>query len=436
MSQVETDSGTTAFVFTVTLDSNVDTPLTVDYATADGTAENELGDGDYLSTTGNLGFVGLAGETLQVTVLAQGDTKVEIDETFDLLLSALNANGRDVSIADSTGVATLTNDDSATLSIDDVTQVETDSGTTIFRFDVTLDNDVQDGLTVAIDTQDGTAVEGGAGVGDDDYETNTGSTIDFVGTLGETHQFDVKVNGDEVVELDEIFDVLLGALTNIGPTAADDITTVDGQGTIVNDDQALISIDDVSQSETDGVTTFTFTVSSTNQVDTTVTMTADTSDGSAVEGAAGAGDDDYLPISGATVTFLAGSTSETIDVTINGDDVVELDENFFVNLTNLLAGGRDVALADDQGEGTIENDDSATLSIGDVSQSETDAVTTFSFPVTLSGQVDTTVSTAVNAADDSAVEGGGSVGDDDYEAISGGTVSFIAGGTAENDQVE
>ena len=45
-------------------------------------------------------------------------------------------------------------------------------------------------------------------------------------------------------------------------------------------------------------------------------------------------------------------------------------------------------VTDATGAGTIQNDDSATLSIGDMSQSETDGLTTFSFAVSLSGQVD------------------------------------------------
>jgi hypothetical protein len=268
-------------------------------------------------------------------------------------------------------------------------------------------------------------------VGDDDYQANTGGTIAFLGTAGETHEFVVEVNGDQIVELDEIFNVVLGALTNIDPTAGDDITTVNGQGTIVNDDHATLSINDVSQTETDGLATFTFTVSSTAQVDTAVMLTSNTADGSAVEGGAGVGDDDYEAFSNGSIAFAPGSTSETIDVTINGDQVVELDEDVFVNLTNLLAGGRDVTFADDQGEGTIQNDDSATISISDVSQTETDGDATFTFTLSSTAQVDTAVRLTADTADGSAIEAGTSVGDDDYEAISGASVDFASGSISE-----
>ncbi|NEP14722.1 MAG: DUF11 domain-containing protein [Symploca sp. SIO2C1] len=47
----------------------------------------------------------------------------------------------------------------------------------------------------------------------------------------------------------------------------------------------------------------------------------------------------------------------TIPVDVNGDTLLEIDETFFVNLSNIQAGGRTVSFADDQGIGTILNDD-------------------------------------------------------------------------------
>jgi hypothetical protein len=65
-----------------------------------------------------------------------------------------------------------------------------------------------------------------------------------------------------------------------------------------------------------------------------------------------------VAISGGTVTIPAGSTSVNVVVTVNGDGTVEADETFFVDLSGLLAAGRDVSFGDSQGQGTIENDDS------------------------------------------------------------------------------
>ena len=63
----------------------------------------------------------------------------------------------------------------------------------------------------------------------------------------------------------------------------------------------------------------------------------------------------------------------TVDVIVAGDQTVELDETFFVDLSGLAASGLAVTLADNQGQGTIVNDDSAVISVDDVSQDEGDS---------------------------------------------------------------
>ncbi len=61
--------------------------------------------------------------------------------------------------------------------------------------------------------------------------------------------------------------------------------------------------------------------------------------------------------------------------------MIEPNETFFVNVTNVTGA----TVGDGQGVGTIQNDDSPTLSINDVSASEGNAgTTTFTFTVTSS----------------------------------------------------
>jgi len=62
----EGNSGATAFSFTVTLNAAVDSAVSVNYSTADGTAT--LADNDYASAAGMLNFTGTAGETKTLTV--------------------------------------------------------------------------------------------------------------------------------------------------------------------------------------------------------------------------------------------------------------------------------------------------------------------------------------------------------------------------------
>ncbi|MHC4206378.1 MAG: choice-of-anchor D domain-containing protein, partial [Planctomycetota bacterium] len=235
-----------------------------------------------------------------------------------------------------------------TLTINDVSQVETDSGLTDFVFTVTRSHN-QSPLTVQYQTQDGLIYPAHAGT---DYNATGLQTLSFSTGGSLTQTVTVQVQGDETVELDETFLVEL-----LNPVAAD-LSDDQGLGTIVNDDSATLSIGDVSQFETDGLTTFIFTITSTAQIDTTVSVTVDTADGTAVEADAGVGSDDYEVIVDGVLDFAAGSTSETIAVTINGDNLAEYDETFFVNLSNIMASGRDVTFADSQGKGTILNDDS------------------------------------------------------------------------------
>ncbi|MBV9467892.1 MAG: CHRD domain-containing protein, partial [Abitibacteriaceae bacterium] len=86
----EGNSGTTNAVFTVTLDvPNSAAPVTVNYATANGTATTA--DNDYVATSGTLTFT--PGQTTQTLIVPiNGDLKFEPNETFTVNLSnAANA---------------------------------------------------------------------------------------------------------------------------------------------------------------------------------------------------------------------------------------------------------------------------------------------------------------------------------------------------------
>jgi hypothetical protein len=103
VSLVEGNSGLKAFQFKVTLDKASTSPVTVKYATSNGTASSSS---DYNGTSGTLTFA--ANETVKmVTVFVKGDTLHEVDETFFLNLSTpTNAT---ISVAKGTG--TIRNDD-------------------------------------------------------------------------------------------------------------------------------------------------------------------------------------------------------------------------------------------------------------------------------------------------------------------------------------
>jgi hypothetical protein len=99
----EGNSGTTSFTFTVSLTAPSSAPVTVRYATANGTAKSGK---DYVAKSGTLTFA--AGETTKtITISVKGDKSKEAHETFFLNLSS--ASG--ALIDDSQGVGTISNDD-------------------------------------------------------------------------------------------------------------------------------------------------------------------------------------------------------------------------------------------------------------------------------------------------------------------------------------
>ena len=367
----ETDSGPTTFTFTVTLDTEVDTGVSFDFATANDTATSGNDYTAIASMTRNFGSL-TAGATETITVQVTGDVKVELDETFFLNLSSIAASGRDVTFADNQGLGTIENDDSATISIDDVTLDEGDTGTTTFTFTVTLDTEVDTGVSFDFATTDNTAT-----TADGDYVGISTTTRSFSSTqAGSTETITVQVNGDWTVERDESFFLNLSGISAVGR----DVTFSDSQGlgTIENDDSATISINDVTLNEGNtGTTTFLFTVTLDTEVDTGVSFDFATADNTATTA-----DGDYVGISTTTRSFSstqAGST-EIIAVQVNGDGTVELDQTFFLDLSGISAGGRDVTFADDEGLGTILNDDASVLTIRDSIVQEGDSgITPFIF---------------------------------------------------------
>src|SRR5207302_569341 len=88
VSGLEGNSGTKPFTFTVNLSAASSAPVTVNFATQNGTA---LTGEDYLAASGTLTFA--PGETSKpITVQVSGDTTPEADETFYVNLSGASAS--------------------------------------------------------------------------------------------------------------------------------------------------------------------------------------------------------------------------------------------------------------------------------------------------------------------------------------------------------
>jgi Calx-beta domain len=100
----EGNSGTTTFSFGLKLSALADSPVTVDFTTANGTA---IAPGDYTATNGTATFpTGTSTASINVTVI--GDTVREPNETFYVTLSNPSPNAY---LGNSQGTGAILNDD-------------------------------------------------------------------------------------------------------------------------------------------------------------------------------------------------------------------------------------------------------------------------------------------------------------------------------------
>src|SRR5262249_31348552 len=137
--------------FVVSLSNTTDQPVTVQYATANGTAT--AANNDYVPASGTLTIPAkTSSATINITVIA--DQTQESDETFFVNLSSPT----NATIADAQAVGTIQNDDTQpTISINDVSDTEGNVGLKNFTFTILLSNPSDQPITVKYQTADGTA---------------------------------------------------------------------------------------------------------------------------------------------------------------------------------------------------------------------------------------------------------------------------------------
>jgi hypothetical protein len=216
VSSLEGNSDTTAFVFTVSLSAPSDQTVSVNYATADGSA---TAGSDCQAASGTLTIP--AGQTSgTITVLVNGDRLVEPNEAFFVSLSSPT----NATIGDGYGMGTIV-DNEPRISIYNVSKKEGNGKkTTLFTFLVTLSAAYDQAVTMSYRTVDGTAT-----TSDGDYIAKTG-TLTFA--PGETTKtITIEVKGDSKKEANETF--YLDLFDNSSNSL---FTKNRGIGTILNDD--------------------------------------------------------------------------------------------------------------------------------------------------------------------------------------------------------
>jgi hypothetical protein len=228
VSHAEGDSGSTAYVFTVTRGSGDITGTSSASWAVTGSGGSPASASDFLGGVLPSGSVSFGpGVTSQdITVNVVGDASVETDETFTLTLSApVNAT-----LGTATATGTITNDDTlpvVAMTTTTLSQAEGNSGLTNFLFNVGRSGNLAASSAV------NWAVTGSGG--------NPANAADFAGGVlpsgtlnyasGDTTQtITVQVAGDVTVETDETFTVTLSS-----PTGAT-LGTATAVGTITNED--------------------------------------------------------------------------------------------------------------------------------------------------------------------------------------------------------
>ncbi len=325
---------TTAVEFTIELDSPSFETVTVEYTTANDTAQ---AGNDFVSTTDEVTFA--PGETIKnVTVFLLNDGVSEANEMFFLELSdASNAtigteNRAAITIIDDDGLPTVTLS-SGTYQISE--------GSVGIPITVTKSRLSSQEITVLVNFEAGTASA------PQDFETINIPVTFAANEVNNSTTFMLTVKDDSVFERDEAFTIKLDSYVNAeaGETTEATVNIVD------NDLAPLISISDVSVSEADNVNTMNFEVSLSEIADVDLSVSYETQDGTAR-----VADGDYVASAGRLI-IPAGSLSAIIEITINGDNLGEGDETFSVILSAPSDDNLDPTANGSIATGTLENDD-------------------------------------------------------------------------------
>jgi extracellular elastinolytic metalloproteinase len=321
VARLEGTGGTTDFIFTVTLDQSVSDPVTVHYATVDGTA---VSPGDFTAQSGTLTFSPGGDLSRTITIQVVGDNQGEADESFFLQLS--EAENATVGRSEATG--TILNDD-IDFSILDVTLLEGNSGTSNAVFTVSAVGEIDQSVTLNFTTQNGTAL---ANV---DYLSRAGAVTFAPGAA--TAAIIVPIVGDVFNEATETFSVRI-----FGPSSGRIIRGV-AVGTIIdNDPLPGLYVNDVRVTATEEGSFFAdFTIALDAPSGREVSVEFLTQDVTAQAG------NDYTTLSG-LVTFVPGVTTHRVTVEVQTHDEAA-NRTFTLNLLNPVNS----ILADPHGMGTI-----------------------------------------------------------------------------------
>jgi uncharacterized repeat protein (TIGR01451 family) len=415
VSMAEGNSGTTNFVFTVTLSAPNPNTISVDYATADGTAT--LADNDYIQTSGTLVF-GFLEQVRTITVPVVGDVKLEPNETFFVNLS--NPTSGSI-IVDNQGVGTIVNDDvvSADVQVSKIGPATVQLGQQVV-YTVSVHNaGPSDAVAVVVSdtTPPGLTFVSNAGACLIAYPCNLGTVNNGqTMTITSTYLVPGGYNGPST-----IFNTASASSTTADPVPANNSSTASTEVASLLPSLSIGSVSVLKPASGTVAAVFPVTMSSPSASDVVVSYAS-------VDGTAHAGTD-YQGVS-SILTIPAGAATASITVLVNGNTIASGDKSFTVFLFN----PSNAVIEKGAGAGTgriLDRTPLPSLSIGDVSVAPGVSGTTPAvFPVTLSGATSRTVTVNYSTADGTAT-----AGNNDYLSTSG-TLSFAPGETSKTIAVQ
>jgi len=381
---------TNSVTLTIVRSGATNTAVTVNYATlTNGTA---TAGSDFRATNGLLSFAaGVTTNTFAVAVI--NDAIAENNETINVRLS----NPTNCSLGTSNLVLTITTNDSSVLTLSTTTNTVSETNGTL-TFTVRRSGTTNNAVTVAFTTTNVTASSAS------DYSPTNG-TLSFA--AGETNKtFTVDLTDDDTQETNETFrvvlsnpvDATLGVGTNVVTITDDDVSTL------------AFTTNAVTVSETNG--TLTLTVVRTGATNTAVSVDFATTNTTALAGS------DYVATNG-TLNFAPGETTNTFDLSITDNLLLENTETFQVRLSN----ASNTSLGTGTNTITITDDDVAAVGFVTAAISVAENTNSLTIYVVRTGTTNTTVS--VNYA---TLTNGSATAGSDFRTTNG-VLSFAPGVT-------
>lgn len=311
-------------VFTFSFPQNIvsDYPTKIPYALS-GIAQ---GAGkDYIGAISGEVIIPAGANSITLRLPVVDDDIVEGTEVIELKTgNVVNENYGGIAVNNSPIRAYILDNDYGKIRIEDAQISEGDLAYKQIILDVTLDKETGLPFTVSYNTEDGTAK-----VTDNDYVGVNNGTLSFAGKAGEKQTIAITIVGDKKIEADEVFDVVLKALSRTFEGRLS-IQKDRGAVTILNDDNAEIIVTAMDGAEAGTIPIrfkFSYPLGYTSDIPTVIDYT--------LGGTATAGGVDYKSNVNGVFAIPADKESAILELPVIDDEIIEHDETVSIAINSI-----------------------------------------------------------------------------------------------------